>query len=478
MVSSSQARIEKKLEKFIAEVRAGLREGSVVSSHHPQTLDNADSWNDLQRELEDIGLSAGMVSEHQEYIKAWFKDVISSGLLDEGKNAKNLSATDDDGPGSDFAVARRSRMFHSSSATAVPTLMTSISSGSSNALSAQTTLVDGPPSNQPNEMPQNPGPVRSRTMPKDIDALLSHDDPPFPNLPPPNRSDTAASHSPAMLLRKYSLPSLLLFRLLQKDAKLIEAASDGSLERVATLLSRGANVNVRDKWGWTALSMAAYGGHESIAKLLLACGADIEIEDVDGDSPLDLATNRGHTAVVIAIEEERASRVVRGTPSEPVQTGMGKRTKSTGTGNDAVGTSPLGENAPTHWKGSSTASISTTGISPLSRTNSRGTSPTRGVGATSDPLGKPFLARPPTGTTPNSHDAAKEEAEAKTKADTEKDAGTPPIKPLFRTRTETSIGSGGGKVRSPLFTSRKSSTTEFGPLKKQPTFKTRSPSLR
>lgn len=448
-----------------------------MSSHPPQTLDNTDSWNELQRELEDIGLSAGMVSEHQEYIKAWFKDVISSGLLDEGKDTKHRSPTDDDGPGSDFAVARRSRMLHSSSATAVPTLMTSIASSSSNALSAQTTLVDGPPSNQPNEGPQNPGMVRSRTMPQDIDALLSHDDPPFPNLPPPNRSDTAASHSPAMLLRKYSLPSLLLFRLVQKDAKLIEAASDGSLERVATLLSRGANVNVRDKWGWTALSMAAYGGHESIAKLLLACGAEIEIEDVDGDSPLDLATNRGHTAVVIAIEEERASRVVRGTPSEPVQTGVGKRTKSAGPGSNAV----ISDNAPTQWKGSSTVSISTTEISPLSRTNSRGISPIRGVAAAGDPPIKPFLPRHQPGTPPDSHGAARDEAEAeaKVKADPEKEFGTPTIKPLFRTRTESSGGGGGGgKPRGSLLTSRKSSTSEFGPLKKQPTFKTRSPSLK
>lgn len=474
MISSSQARIEKKLEKFIAEVRAGLREGSVVSSHQPQTLDNADSWNELQRELEDIGLSAGMVSEHQEYIKAWFKDVISSGLLDEGKDTKNLSATDDDGPGSDFAVARRNRMVHSS-ATAVPSLTTSMSLGSSNTLSAQTTLVDGPPLKHPDGLPQSLGPIRSRTMPQDIDALLSHDDPSFPNLPPPTRTDTAASHSPAMLLRKYSLPSLLLFRLLQKDAKLIEAASDGSLDRVATLLSRGVNVNVRDKWGWSALSMAAYGGHESIAKLLLACGAEIEIEDVDGDSPLDLATNRGHTAVVIAIEEERASRVVRGTPSAPMQTRVGKRTKSNGAGSDAVGTSTLGDHMPTRWKGS-TASISTTEISPLSRTNSRGISPTRGGGAAGDPTNQPFLPRPPSGPAPNPRDAPKDEAQAKTDPENEA-AGTPPIKPLFRTRPEASHGD--GHLRGPLLSSRKSIiTTEFGPLKKQPTFKTRSPSVK
>lgn len=73
--------------------------------------------------------------------------------------------------------------------------------------------------------------------------------------------------------------------------------------------------------------MAAYGGHDKIARLLLACGAEIEIVDVDGDSPLDLATNRGHADVVIAIEEERANRVVRGMP-ESYMAGAGKLRKS------------------------------------------------------------------------------------------------------------------------------------------------------
>jgi hypothetical protein len=169
--------------------------------------------------------------------------------------------------------------------------------------------------------------IRTRTLPQDIDALLSHDNPPFPDLPPPTRSDTSASHSPAAVLRKKSIPSMLFFRVFQNGTKLIEAASDGSLERVAKLLSLGANVNVRDKWGWSALSMAAYGGHENIAKLLLGCGAETDVPDVDGDTPLDLATNRGNANVVIAIEEERANRAVRGAPA-PYMASAGKLRKS------------------------------------------------------------------------------------------------------------------------------------------------------
>ena len=325
--SSSQARIEKKLEKFIAEVRAGLREGSVVSSHHPQSLDEADSWKDLQRELEDIGLSAGMVNEHQEYIRAWFKEAISSGLLDETTQPKPPFHN---GDSNNFPESRRRRTHYNSSAATVLN-ESPISSELSNLLSAQTTLVDRTPPNEFDQPLPKPRMIRTRTLPQEIDALLSHNDPPFPDLPPPTRSDTVASYSPATLLRKKPIPSMLIFRLFQNGTKLIEAASDGSLERVASILSLGANVNIRDKWGWSALSMAAYGGHETIAKLLLACGAETDVPDVDGDTPLDLATNRGHANVVIAIEEERANRAVRGTP-EPYMAHAGALRKSISAG--------------------------------------------------------------------------------------------------------------------------------------------------
>lgn len=416
--SSSQARIEKKLEKFIAEVRAGFREGSVVSTHHPEALDNSDSWNELQRELEDIGISAGMVSEHQDYIKSWFKEAIASGLLDEGSKSKSIPSDDSENDNYSSPRPLRSRMLHSSSAATIANMASVSSASSSNQLSAQTTLVNDPSSIQPRDLAHKPSFLRSRTMPQEIDALLSHDDPLFPNLPPPTRSDTAASHSPAMLLRKYSLPSLLLFRLFQTDTKLIEAASDGSMERVATLLSRGANVNVRDKWGWTALSMAAYGGHENIAKLLLACGADMDIADVDGDLPLDLATNRGHAGVVIAIEEERANRVVRGVP-EAFVPALGKRTKPAGGGGAAEQTA--GDPA---WKGSSATSVETPGISPLSRTGT-GISPLRVTVSPAKPAAIAVAAMTTTTTTTT-------------------EPGTSPL--------------------------ARRATTEFGPLKKRPTF--------
>lgn len=402
--------------------------------------------------MEDIGLSAGMVDEHQEYIKSWFKETISSGLLGEVRHNAMSSADSQGSDVNDFSKRRRGRNTHMSSAATVVN-EASISAVSSNMLSAQTTLVERSPPSETDESFSKPKVIRTRTLPQEIDALLSHDDPPFPDLPPPVRSDTSASYSPAALLRKKSIPSMLLFRLFQNGTKLIEAASDGSLDRVASILSLGADVNVRDKWGWSALSMAAYGGHGNIAKLLLACGAETDVADVDGDTPLDLATNRGHADVVIAIEEERANRAVRG-PPEPYMASAGMLRKSISKG--ALGR-PLSEPPSRSNTSSMTTKMASADSTPLSRRDTDVLRPPSRRGTDSSFI-SPLSRRTTTGAMNHNHSsgAEKEEINGRMNGDNS------PIKPFRRTQT--------GGI-SPLM--RRSTTTEFGPLKKQPTFKMR-----
>jgi ankyrin repeat protein len=59
---------------------------------------------------------------------------------------------------------------------------------------------------------------------------------------------------------------------------------------------------------WSALSMAAYGGHLAIARALLDQGADMDNVDVDGDTPLQLAVTRGHSEMAILFDQVRAER--------------------------------------------------------------------------------------------------------------------------------------------------------------------------
>ena len=89
--SSSTVRIEKRLNKLFAEVRAGLREGSVVTTTTiAETLESEDVWKQLQRELEDVGISAAVIQENKSYISQLVKTAITDGMLEEGQSSAFL----------------------------------------------------------------------------------------------------------------------------------------------------------------------------------------------------------------------------------------------------------------------------------------------------------------------------------------------------------------------------------------------------
>jgi len=52
------------------------------------------------------------------------------------------------------------------------------------------------------------------------------------------------------------------------------ASMKGNYEVVKALLARGAEVDLRDNDGFTALVLASARGHREVVKLLLAAGAD------------------------------------------------------------------------------------------------------------------------------------------------------------------------------------------------------------
>jgi Ankyrin repeats (many copies) len=133
---------------------------------------------------------------------------------------------------------------------------------------------------------------------------------PSRELPPitPYTTTTSSTSSGGTPRRKSSKFSSLMFKLFHSPLLLIEAASDGDAAKVSKLLALGADVNAVDKWKWTAMSMAAYGGHAEVAKILIAAGARLDMKDVDGETPLDLATKGGHRELVMLIDEEETRR--------------------------------------------------------------------------------------------------------------------------------------------------------------------------
>ena len=95
------------------------------------------------------------------------------------------------------------------------------------------------------------------------------------------------------------------------NLQLIEAVRNPSGERyesgltrnISGLLTRGADVNARDSYGFTALMAAAGNGRTEtrIVAGLLNKGADINAEASDGSTALMIAAEHGHAETVLAL---------------------------------------------------------------------------------------------------------------------------------------------------------------------------------
>merc|ERR1712223_1661553 len=83
-----------------------------------------------------------------------------------------------------------------------------------------------------------------------------------------------------------------------RDTALTIAADKGHCRFVELLLSRGAQVDVRNKKGNSSLWLAANCGHLDVVQLLHSAGADIDSQDNRKVSCLMAAFRKGHSKVV------------------------------------------------------------------------------------------------------------------------------------------------------------------------------------
>ena len=68
-------------------------------------------------------------------------------------------------------------------------------------------------------------------------------------------------------------------------------AADGSHKSVVELLvEAGADANIKDKDGSTALLLTCFWGTEEVVRLLIKGGANVNIKDNEGRSPIDMAS--------------------------------------------------------------------------------------------------------------------------------------------------------------------------------------------
>ena len=89
--------------------------------------------------------------------------------------------------------------------------------------------------------------------------------------------------------------------------------SKGHLKTVTTILANGPNVNLKNDYGRTALSIAAASGQEMIVKTLLDHGADPASKDKHGLNPVVFADIGEYARIVNSLLESR--RVESRSPS-------------------------------------------------------------------------------------------------------------------------------------------------------------------
>lgn len=85
------------------------------------------------------------------------------------------------------------------------------------------------------------------------------------------------------------------------------AAFAGRTAYVRRLLEAGAEVNFH---GWAPLAYAAWNGHAEVARLLIEYGADIDGKTENGSTPIFFAARYGHPAVVKLLLEHGADLAI------------------------------------------------------------------------------------------------------------------------------------------------------------------------
>jgi uncharacterized protein len=97
------------------------------------------------------------------------------------------------------------------------------------------------------------------------------------------------------------------------DAAWEETIKRGDVQMALGLLRRGTDADARDRYGQTALMLAAHAGHHDVVETLIAHRANLNITGKFGLSALMLALIAGHAEVARLLAKAGADLSLRGT---------------------------------------------------------------------------------------------------------------------------------------------------------------------
>jgi hypothetical protein len=85
-----------------------------------------------------------------------------------------------------------------------------------------------------------------------------------------------------------------------------QAIVNGDVNEVESILSRGMDVNIRNRRNWTPLHTAVDGQQKEIVQLLLDKNADVNLTNNNGETPIHLAVKSGQKGIVELLIEKGA----------------------------------------------------------------------------------------------------------------------------------------------------------------------------
>ncbi|PVD22085.1 hypothetical protein C0Q70_17889 [Pomacea canaliculata] len=108
---------------------------------------------------------------------------------------------------------------------------------------------------------------------------------------------------------------------LETERRLVSAASVGDVSTVRKLLRKKVNPDVRDEFGYTAISKASAGGHTEVVRMLLDAGANLNLTVAAMVTPLHSAAADGNMPEIEEVRE------VPEIPDYAIAAGAGKTKK-------------------------------------------------------------------------------------------------------------------------------------------------------
>lgn len=244
-------RIQARLRKLGAEHRAGYRQGSVISSRSATSTDIfITDWDEIKREVEDVGIPASAIDANRAFIQQWLKEAMEAGEFDEDPSLVHRH----------HEPTAPSVMLSESPETLFqkPEPSTLMSPSTSGFRSSAPTMVDDTGYQRPSDIDDDiVGPMTRMTMPEDEPPVrVSMEGGPsvsrrgtdlfgqkWQEIADATGGDPEApvALQPLTGRRKSSGLNQVMFKLFSSNQRIIQAASDGNAQEVERLLSLGVD---------------------------------------------------------------------------------------------------------------------------------------------------------------------------------------------------------------------------------------------